>query len=241
MRIAIIGIGKMGSLIRELAAIQGHDIAAEIGSENKADIERLGGKSIDVAIEFTEPGSAVDNFMSLAKQGISTVTGTTGWYSNLPAVSSAFNQTNTGFFYASNFSIGVHISIATSNFLAKLMSSFDNYSLKLEEWHHTEKKDAPSGTAITIAENIIENHSGYESFASKDDQKKSVFLVTSFREGNIKGTHKITYSSQVDTISLEHAAQNREGFASGALQAAAFLKQNDPGIYTMKDLIQLNS
>jgi 4-hydroxy-tetrahydrodipicolinate reductase len=239
MRIALIGIGKMGSLIRKFALEQGHEIRAEIHSHNKHEIHQLSNDFVDVAIEFTSPSSATENFKALASNNIPTVTGTTGWYDRFDEVVSQYSEKGISFFYASNFSLGVHISIATSNYLAKLMNAFPEYSVKIEEWHHTEKKDKPSGTAITFAEKIIENYTRVNKYALDAADAPDAIPIKSYREGDIKGTHKVSYKSEIDVISLEHKALNRNGFALGALKAAEFIHSREPGIYTMKDLIHL--
>lgn len=238
MRIAIIGYGKMGKLIESLAKDEGHEIAYIIDSHNSELTSKL--INVDVAIEFTNPETAISNYKKLADQNIPTVTGTTGWMNNFDEVEEFMRITKNQFFYASNFSIGVHLSIATSNYLAKLIENFPEYRLRIDEWHHTAKKDAPSGTALTFGKEIINNHKGYKRLCSEPiDLQDGDLPIYAYRENDIPGTHQIKYDSAIDSIILRHEAKNREGFALGAIKAAEFLIDQKPGVYTMNDLIKL--
>jgi 4-hydroxy-tetrahydrodipicolinate reductase len=242
MRIALIGYGKMGRRIAELAPQRGHIIAHQIGLSNRHELEKI--SDCDVAIEFTNPKSAVQNYRDLFEIRIPVVSGTTGWYSHLREVEELAQKEKAVFFYASNFSIGVQISLAASNYIAHLMNRFDGYAAKIEEWHHTAKKDAPSGTAITFAEGLQKNNKKYSNWklvdsADTDKDKESLLPISAYRENEIPGTHKITWSSEIDTISIEHTALNRDGFALGAIAAAEFAVNAIPGVYTMNDLMNL--
>lgn len=228
----------MGKLIDSLAGEMGHEITHRISSKNADEIDNLSG--VDVAIEFTRPKAALVNFEKLADQNIPIVTGTTGWMDYYNEVSDLMVETENKFFYASNFSIGVHIAMAVSNYLSKISQNFPEYQARIDEWHHTGKKDAPSGTALSFAKEIIKNNKNYDSYAyEKTDIQDNELPVYAFREGDITGTHQIKYESDIDSIILRHEAKNRNGFALGALKAAAFLNRQKPGIYTMNDLIKL--
>ncbi len=241
MRIAIVGYGKMGKRIETLAVENGHAIIYRVHSGNVDQIKDM--KGIDVAIEFSHPEAALENFEKLAILGVPVVTGTTGWYKDFETVKALVEKHQIPFFYATNFSIGVQLALAASNYLAGLMKDFSGYTGLLEEWHHTAKKDAPSGTAITIAEGIVAHHSAYKNFALDADTDSSdsseILNIKAYRENEIPGTHKVTYTSDVDSISLEHTAKNRDGFVLGALHASEFIIRQKPGMFTMKDLLKL--
>ncbi|NEN25481.1 4-hydroxy-tetrahydrodipicolinate reductase [Cryomorpha ignava] len=238
MRIAIIGYGKMGQLIEKLATEKGHEIVYKIDSHNTKLTANL--ENIDVAIEFTHPEIAVSNYKKLAGQNIPIVTGTTGWTDNFDEVEKLIQDTGNRFFYASNFSIGVHLAMATSNYLAKLTENFPEYSVRIDEWHHTAKKDAPSGTALSFGREIINNHKGYKKISTEPtDIQEGELPIYAYRENDIPGTHQIKYDSEIDSIILRHEAKNRQGFALGAIKAAEFLVNQKPGVYTMNDLIKL--
>lgn len=238
MRIAIIGYGKMGQLIEKLATEKGHEIVYKIDSHNSDLTGKL--ENVDVAIEFTHPETAVSNYKILADQNIPIVTGTTGWMEKFDEVKDQIHHAESHFFYASNFSIGVHLAIATSNYLAKLIENFPEYSLRIDEWHHTAKKDAPSGTALSFGNEIIKNHKGYKKISIEPtDLQDGEIPIYAYRENDTPGTHQIKYDSDIDSIILRHEAKNRKGFALGAIKAAEFLINQKPGIYTMNDLIKL--
>ncbi len=240
MRIALVGYGKMGRHIESLALEAGHEITARITSENSEKIKQLA--DTDVAVEFTAPEAAVGNFAALFERGIPVVTGTTGWYDRFDEVRAGAQKAGVPFFYATNFSVGVHIALAANAYLAKLTEKNADYACSLEEWHHTAKRDAPSGTAITFAERIIENNSRYKQWTLTDspgDADAGILPVRAYRENDIPGTHRVTYGSAIDEITLEHKAHNRDGFAGGALRAALWLADRKPGIYTMTDLLDL--
>jgi len=237
MRIALIGYGKMGKHIEKLALEAGHEITHRIGAAQSSEIAEIA--DTDVAIEFTSPEAAVGNYRALFDRGIPVVTGTTGWYTDFEQVCGVAAKRGVSFFYATNFSIGVHIALATSNYLAQLLNAHPSYRGSLEEWHHTAKKDAPSGTAITFAEGVIDHHNGYNRWKLDPAPDDNTLPVKAYREDEIPGTHRITFANSIDQISLEHKAFNRDGFAGGAIEAAAWLLKQPTGIYTMKDLLHL--
>ena len=237
MKIALIGYGKMGHAIEEAALSRGHEIVCRIDKDNQEDFDSVSFKSADVAIEFTAPSVAVDNYRRAFAAGIPVVSGTTGWLEHLPEIREACEKGQT-FFYASNFSLGVNIFFAVNKYLAGIMNHFPQYSVEIEEIHHIHKLDHPSGTAITLAEDIIgqldAKHSWSENMPVTDDS----IHITARREGEIPGTHTIVYDSAVDTIRITHEAKNRKGFALGAVIAAEFTV-GKKGFLTMQDLFSL--
>ncbi len=238
MRIALIGYGKMGKRIDELATAQGHEITHRIGLENMEELAQL--QACDVAIEFSSPEAAVDNLQTLFRKGIPTVCGTTGWYARYDEVYTLADKHQVPFLHATNFSIGVQLAFAANKHLAKLMDAHRNYLCRIEEWHHTTKKDAPSGTAITFAEGILEHHHAFGGWHLQNGNELSESIpIKAYREEDVPGTHRITYRSEIDEIQLEHRAYNRDGFAQGAIHAAAWLIKQAPGIYTMNDFLKL--
>jgi len=235
MKIALIGYGRMGKRIDELAADRGHDVLVRIDSKSKSEISRL--PKVDLAIEFTEPNAAFENFKSLFEQNIPVVTGTTGWYSRIEEVESIRSENEGRFFYASNFSPGVFITHHLTAELARIMSDFP-YRAEIEEWHHTGKKDAPSGTAETLAQKVLEQNDKYQAY-ELDSKAQDTLPIRAHREGDIKGIHRVRFISDIDEIEIKHEAFSRDGFALGAIMAAEFLVKQDPGIYGMNNLIQL--
>jgi 4-hydroxy-tetrahydrodipicolinate reductase len=237
MNIAIIGYGKMGHSIEQLARQRGHQIGLIIDQDNTTDLNANNLKSIDVAIEFSTPETAYDNYMTCFENNIPVVSGTTGWmalYDKLITYCKAHNQT---FFYASNFSLGVNLFFKLNSFLAKMMQHFPEYNIRLDETHHIHKLDAPSGTAITLANDILSYAKQYSSWQLNTDQENKKLPVYAHREGETIGTHSIQYHSAVDTITIEHKAHNRDGFALGAVMAAEFI-ENKTGCFSMDDLLQ---
>ena len=228
----------MGKLIENLANEKGHQVVYKIDSQNSDQTDNL--KTVDVAIEFTSPETALENYGRIAAQNIPIVTGTTGWMDDFEQLENLIDSKKGKFFYASNFSIGVHLSIAASNYMAKLIQNFPEYKLRIDEWHHTQKKDAPSGTALTFAKEIINNHKAYkEIVCDPSDIQADELPIYAYREDDIPGTHQIKYDSEIDSIILRHEAKSRQGFALGAIKAAEFLVNQDPGVYTMNHLIKL--
>lgn len=221
MKIAIIGYGKMGHVIERIAKERGHEIVCtiDVGEESKFDSQEF--RTADVAIEFTQPTSAIENYIRCSERGVTVVSGTTGWTSKMEEVKS---NMKVPFFWTSNFSLGVNIVMEINEKLAAIMKRYDSYSVDISEVHHTEKKDAPSGTAIVLADQIEVNY-------GKRPE------IESIREGKVPGIHEIRYDSIYDIITLRHEAKSRDGLALGAVLAAEFMKDKPAGFYSMKDLI----
>lgn len=236
MKIALIGYGKMGKAIEEIALKNGDEIVLKISSSNKDlfTIENI--KQADVAIEFTNPHSAVDNIKKCIDAGVPVVCGSTGWLKQFDEIVNYCKQKKGCFLYASNFSVGVNIFFEVNKLLAELMSKQEDYNVTMEEIHHTQKKDAPSGTAITIAEQIMQKISSKKEWLNKETEDKNQLQIISKRIENIPGTHKVLYHSYADDIEIIHTAHNRSGFASGALQAAKFVI-GKKGIFGMNDVL----
>lgn len=238
MKILILGYGKMGHKIEELALGRNHEIIATIDQDNQKELNQLQGESVDVAIEFSQPDAAFDNIMTCLEKNIPVVSGTTGWLDRKAEVEAFCNKQETAFFYASNFSIGVNLFFKLNEFLARLMQPYQEYSTDLEEIHHTQKKDAPSGTAITLAEGIIENQDKYDSWINNTSGIQNQLPIVSKRIDKVPGTHIVKYSSYIDEIEIKHTAHSREGFALGAVLAAEWI-EDKKGIFSMKDFLQL--
>lgn len=236
MNILLIGYGKMGKMIEDIALLRNHNIAHVIDKEE--DWDNLDANEIDVAIDFSSPYTVVDNIVACFNRNIPIVVGTTGWYGRLNEFRDLANQEQKGLFVASNFSIGMSIFNKINEQLAILMNAQTSYDVSIEEIHHVHKLDAPSGTAITLAETIIDNLDRKTSWELDcQDEKPNVINVTAQRIGEVSGTHSVTYSSEVDDIIITHQAHNRKGFALGAVLAAEFMK-GKTGFYGMKDLIK---
>ncbi len=237
LKIGLIGFGKMGKIIEKLAIQKHHEIVLRVSRTNSIDlnIQNLG--FLDVAIEFTAPHSAVDNLLKLANNKVPTICGTTGWLDQYDEVCDAFNQNNTPFLYASNFSIGVNVFFEINKKLSNLMNGFSSYEIDILESHHLEKKDAPSGTAITIAEQVIQNIDRKSSWLNAQPENANQLPIISKREAGVKGYHEVNYSSSIDKISIQHEAYSREGFASGALMAAEWI-QDKKGIFSFGDMME---
>ncbi len=236
MKIALIGYGKMGKTIEQIAIARGHEIVARIDIDNQDDFTSPEFRSADVAIEFSQPQSAMENYRRAFAAGVKVVSGTTGWLENMPEVKEACENGST-FFYSSNYSLGVNIFFALNKYLAKIMNGFANYEVSMEETHHIHKLDAPSGTAITLAEGIIENISRKEGWVEGVEPKAQEIGITSFRRDEVPGIHTIKYESDVDTITITHDAKSRAGFALGAVVAAEFIKDKT-GFITMQDMLK---
>jgi len=236
MKIALIGYGKMGHAIEEVAVQKGHEVILRIGIENTDDFTIDAVKSADVAIEFTGPHSAKENIKKCLNAGVPVVCGSTGWLADYDGVLTYCKEKNGAFLYASNFSIGVNLFFELNTYLAKLMIPHPEYEVMLEEIHHTQKRDAPSGTAITLAEQVLRHISQKKQWVNHISDNKEDLEIISERIDPAPGTHKIKYSSAIDDIEIIHTAHNRKGFAGGALLAAEFV-YGKKGIFTMKDVL----
>lgn len=238
MKIALIGYGKMGKAIEEIATQKGHEIVLKIHDENTEafTVENL--QMADVAIEFTGPESAAGNIKKCLAAGIPTICGSTGWLSQLHEVENECRSLNGSFLYASNFSIGVNLFFELNTFLARMMNDYSEYEVSLKEIHHTQKKDAPSGTAITLAEQILHEISRKKNWVNSPAPKAEELAIISERIDPAAGTHSVTYSSSIDDIEIIHTAHNRKGFAAGAVKAAEYVV-GKKGIFTMKDVLGL--
>jgi 4-hydroxy-tetrahydrodipicolinate reductase len=236
MKIALIGYGKMGRTIEEIAVNRGHSILLKVSSANLQDlsIDRL--KEADAAIEFTGPESAYDNIIRGLEAGIPVVCGSTGWLGKLEAVREYCRQRHGAFLYASNFSVGVNIFFELNKRLAALMAPHPDYKPRIAEVHHTEKKDAPSGTAITLAEQLLEKIHRKKGWVNHISDNLDELEILSERMDPAPGKHIVAYDSAIDTISITHEAHNRKGFATGAVLAAEFLA-GKKGIYRMSDVL----
>ncbi|MCS6820796.1 MAG: 4-hydroxy-tetrahydrodipicolinate reductase [Microscillaceae bacterium] len=237
MNILLIGYGKMGKAIEQIALQRNHQIIGKINQNNRKDLPNFTPAQIDVAIEFTQPEAVVENLITCFQNNIPVVCGTTGWLSQKNLVENLCQTYKGSFLYASNFSIGVNLFFRLNIFLAQLMSSFKQYDVSLEEIHHTEKKDAPSGTAITLAENILQYYPHKTKWVNAPSEELSELSIISRREANVPGTHVVSYRSTVDSIEIKHTAHNRMGFALGAVLAAEWL-QGKQGIFTMQDVLK---
>lgn len=238
MNIALIGYGKMGRAIEEIALQKGHNIVLRISSKNTEELTAEHLKKADVAIEFTNPHSAIYNIKKTLDAGVPVVCGSTGWLQHWEEVKAYCEEKKGALLYASNFSIGVNLFFELNSYLAKLMASYPEYDVMLEEIHHTQKRDAPSGTAITLAEQILQHITNKKRWVKDVSNDNEDLSIISKRIDPAPGTHTIKYSSDIDNIEITHTAHNRRGFASGAVLAAEFL-QNKEGIYTMKDVLHL--
>ena len=236
MKIALIGYGKMGKIVEQIARNRRHEIVSIIDVDNLQDFKSEAFKSADVAIEFTVPQVALSNYKRAFEAGVPVVSGTTGWSEKLPEIKADVEKNGYTLFWASNFSLGVNIFMILNEFLAKLMNEFPEYQVEMTEVHHTQKLDAPSGTAITLAEGIIENIDQKTSWTKEIAKSPEQIAIKSIREGKVPGIHTITYESAVDTISITHDAKSREGFALGAVIAAEFTA-GKKGFLGMADLL----
>lgn len=237
MKIAIIGYGRMGKEIEKLALQRGHEIVLKIDQNNWEAIDSAEFQQLDAAIEFTHPESACQNILKCFKSNIPVVSGTTGWMNELTKVIEKCRTEGKTFFYASNFSIGVNLFFKVNEFLAGLMNNYPDYNVNIEETHHTKKLDAPSGTAISLADGIIKNINKIKKWEKENAASDEIIPVKSYRTGNIPGNHKVTYESGFDKITIEHDAKSRHGFALGAVLAAEFI-HGKKGFFTMDDMIR---
>ena len=236
MKIVLIGYGKMGQAIEQIASQKGHEIVLKIDLSNIAEFTKDNLAKADIAIEFTSPYTAFENVKKCLEYGIPVVCGSTGWLDRWNEIETLCTQQNGTLLYASNFSIGVNLFFELNTYLAKLMNKYNDYNISLTEIHHTQKKDAPSGTAITLAKQIITNNAAKNSWINEPTNNNQALEIISERIDPAPGTHTIKYSSIIDDIEITHTAHNRIGFASGAVLAAAFIA-NKKGIFTMKDVL----
>lgn len=236
MNIALIGYGKMGREIEQIAIDRGHKVILKLDRAEEG-WDQL--SEADVAIEFTQPDAAITNLNKCFEAGVPVVCGTTGWLDKLESVKKTMKTKNGGLLYASNFSLGVNLFFELNRQLAKLMKPYEAYHAEVEEIHHTEKKDAPSGTAITIAEGILGELKNKSQWVLGKAENEDELSVIAKREPNVPGTHEVRYESDIDFISIKHQAHSRKGFALGAVLAAEFLK-GKTGTFTMKDVLNLN-
>jgi len=232
MKILLVGYGKMGRAIEMVALQRGHQI---VGRLRTGDTDTIAGGA-DVAIEFTQPGAAVDNIAKCLASGIPVVCGTTGWLDRLDSVKELVKKYDGTFFYASNYSLGVNIFFKVNEYLAKLMSNQENYHVSVDETHHTQKKDAPSGTAITIADGIIKYLPWKRSWVNEPNESPEKLVINSFRVDPAPGTHSVKYKSAIDDIEIIHTAHSRDGFALGVVLVTEWLKDRK-GCFTMNDFL----
>jgi 4-hydroxy-tetrahydrodipicolinate reductase len=238
MKIALIGYGKMGKAIEEIALHRGHEVVLKIDQPNLDEFTRENLSKANVAIEFTGPHSALENVSKCIEWEIPLVSGSTGWTESLEKMKQKTRQYNTGFVYSSNFSVGVNIFFELNKKLAALMAPHAEYEVILEEIHHTQKKDAPSGTAITLAEQVLEQVKRKKQWVNNLSDHPGDLEIISQREDPAPGTHSVKYSSIIDTIEIIHTAHNRKGFAGGAVIAAEFIASKK-GFFTMKEVLGL--
>lgn len=239
MKIAIIGYGKMGKTIEQLAQQNGHEVLLKIDANNTQDFQLANLQKADVAIEFSRPDTAYSNIMHCFEANIPVVCGTTAWLDQYDKVVDYCQKNNQAFFYASNFSIGVNIFFEINKKLAALMNHQKGYRVQLEEIHHIQKLDAPSGTAVSLAEDIVHTINRYQDFALlATDQSTNTVPISAKRINDTPGTHVVQYSSDIDVLQIKHEAKGRKGFALGALRAAEWII-GKKGVYGMKDLLDL--
>jgi 4-hydroxy-tetrahydrodipicolinate reductase len=236
MNIALIGYGRMGHEIESIAINRGHNIKLIVDQDNQGDLNPENLKGIDAAIEFSFPEAAFDNVIKCLENHIPVVSGTTGWLGKYDKAAEACKKNGTSFIHSSNYSIGVNLLFRLNIELAKQMNRYNNYTVSIEEIHHTKKLDAPSGTALTLVNGITENHTGYDGWVPEENRKDGKIPVKAVREGSVPGTHIIAWDSDIDTITIKHEAKNRKGLALGAVIAAEFIS-GKVGVFTMNDIM----
>ncbi len=238
MKIALLGYGRMGKAIEEIAVERGHEIVARISPSHKTLKELSEQEQIDVAIDFSLPESAYQNISFCLDQGIPVISGTTGWLERYEEVVTKCKEQNASFLYSSNFSLGVNLFFELNQKLAKLIGPFDQYRASMKEIHHLQKLDAPSGTAISLAEQLIEEKLASNWTIDSKNRNLENITIEVVREEGIPGTHEIKYESEVDDIVIKHTAHNRKGFALGAVIASEWI-QNKSGVFSMRDVLNL--
>jgi 4-hydroxy-tetrahydrodipicolinate reductase len=234
MKILLLGYGKMGKVIEKIARARGHEIVGRISESNMHERE---GIQADVAIEFSGPDSAFDNVQFCLENGIPVVCGTTGWLERKPEIEKLTLACNGVFFYASNFSVGVNVFFKLNEYLARMMHTLTDYHVHIDEIHHAEKKDAPSGTAISLAEGIMKHQPTKKRWVNHESEKPSDIPISSFRIDQVPGTHLVKYGSSLDDLEIRHIAHSREGFARGAILVAEWLPDKK-GVLSMEDFLQ---
>lgn len=248
MKIALLGYGKMGKIIEKIALDRKHEIVLKIDYDNLHDLTDENLQKADAVIEFTTPSSVLSNIQACFKAGVPIVVGTTGWYDEIPQIKKQCEDGNNALVYASNYSVGVNVFFKINEVLAKLMNNYPYYDVQVEEIHHTQKLDSPSGTAITIAEGIIDNLDEKADWTNvlitdnkpdDDTIEKDKLLIESLRIDSVPGTHTVIYDSEVDTIEIKHTAHNRNGFALGAVLAAEWI-HDKKGFFTVSDMFNFN-
>ncbi len=232
MKIALLGYGKMGKTIEKIALQRKHEVVIKANRNTNYNI-----KEADVAIDFSVPTAAYTNITNCINNNIPVISGTTGWMQYYSEVIALCKKKKGAFLYASNFSLGVTIFFELNTYLAKMMQTLEDYNVAIEEIHHTEKLDAPSGTAITLANDIIKEHRKYEDWKLNSKQKNTI-PITAIREENVTGTHTISYTSTTDVLSIKHIANSRQGFATGAVIAAEWIIGKQ-GVFSMKDVLNI--
>ncbi|MDO9554162.1 4-hydroxy-tetrahydrodipicolinate reductase [Rhodonellum sp.] len=242
MKILLLGYGKMGKIIEEIGVSRGHQIIGKINIDNRAELEQIQPQNVDVIIEFSQPEAAISNIRWGLERGIPVVSGTTGWMEKKPEIEKLTADKEGTFFYASNFSIGVNVFFKVNQYLAQLMDEQSDYKVSIEEIHHTEKKDAPSGTAITLAEDIVKNIDRLSQWELTEEKPmpKDALPITSKRIDPAPGTHIIRYQSEIDDIEITHTAHSRKGFALGAVLVAEWIKDKK-GVLTMDDFLSFRN
>lgn len=236
MNIALLGYGRMGKAIEAIAQDRGHKIVLRIQSNNRELLNTFPIAEIDIAIDFSIPETAYDNLKWCMENKIPAICGTTGWLDKKAQIEELCNKYQSAFLYASNFSLGVNLFFELNNKLAKLMKAYPEYEIELHEIHHTKKLDAPSGTAITLAEGILSELPNKDSWVCDQTPQANEIAITSERLDPVPGTHQVTYTSEIDSIEILHTAHNRQGFALGAVVAAEWIEKRQ-GVFSMKDVL----
>ena len=234
MNIILLGYGKMGKTIERIAVQRGHHISAKIDIDNHQELNTAHG---DVAIEFSHPDAAFENVQRCLQRHIPVVCGTTGWLSRKPEIEALCTAHEGAFFYASNYSLGVNIFFKVNEYLARIMNNFPGYEIEMDEIHHTEKKDAPSGTAITLADGILKHVTRKKKWVNEDTENPEEIAIKSFRIDDIPGTHVVKYNSPIDDLEIRHTAHSREGFALGAVLVAEWIRGRK-GALNMDDFLK---
>ncbi len=236
MKIAIVGYGKMGKTIEQLALEAKHSVSMIIDADNATDLDKITPENTDVAIEFSQPETAFGNITTLLSKGVKVVAGTTGWLDKYDQVIDLCDKKGGTFLYASNFSLGVNLFFKLNEWLANEMNNLQGFKASMEEIHHLQKKDAPSGTAITTAERIISKNKNFSSWVNEPSDAKGVLPIISLREENVPGTHTVTYSSPLETIEIKHTAHDRKVFAQGVVRVAEWVAGRK-GVLTISDFL----